>query len=120
MHIVRHQPPEGPPERGAAEIRPLVGPEHSAELKAYSATFEPGARNRPHTHSFDQVLYIVAGEGILASGDDEHRVAAGDIVVVPAGEEHWHGAGETGAMTHISFGVPGTTEVDGRPYVPPA
>ena len=105
---------------GEVRIRALVGAAQTTELQVFGVSFEPGARNLLHTHSFDQVLCITAGEGIVASGGEEVVVRAGDIVVVPAGEEHWHGATAATAMTHLAFGVPGTTEVEGRPYVPPA
>ena len=59
-------------------------------------------------------LYIVEGEGIVATESEEHRVRAGDVVVVPAGEQHWHGATADSAMAHLAFGVPGTTDVGGQ------
>ncbi len=125
MHVVRHDPSEAPLNTapvvtGAVHIRPLVGEAQTAELIAYHVTFEPGGRNLPHSHSFDQVLYILAGEGIVGNGDGEERVRPGDMVVVPAGEEHWHGATGTTAMSHLAVGVPGETWVDGELYVPPS
>jgi len=38
-------------------------------------------------------------------------VEPGDVVLIPAGEKHWHGGTETTAMAHISIGTPGETTV---------
>ena len=65
--------------------------------------FEPGARAKPHTHSRDQLLYVVSGIGKVGTNDEEHTVAAGDLVHIPAGEPHWHGAWDTGSpMSHVT------------------
>jgi quercetin dioxygenase-like cupin family protein len=44
------------------------------------------------------------------------NVQRGGVVVVPAGELHWHGAEAGTAMVHLAVGVPGTTDVRGQPY----
>lgn len=121
MQIIRHDPSEPPVNSapvvsGTVRLRPLVGAEQSEQLRVFFVRFEPGGRNLPHTHSFDQVLYIVEGEGILATETEEQRVRPGDVVVVPAGEQHWHGAAADTAMAHLALGVPGTTDVGGQPY----
>lgn len=50
--------------------------------------------HRCHTHSDDEIRFILAGEGvfgfILPDGDQvEITVEAGDLLSVPAGIEHW-------------------------------
>jgi quercetin dioxygenase-like cupin family protein len=105
---------------GVVRLRRLVGRAQTDELDAYLVRFEAGGRNLLHTHSFDQVLYILEGEGIVATVGERLRVRPGDVVVVPAGEEHWHGATDDLAMTHLALGAPGTTDVvDGERYTPP-
>jgi quercetin dioxygenase-like cupin family protein len=37
------------------------------------------------------------------------ELAPGDLVSVPPGEEHWHGAAEGGSMTHLAVSL-GTTD----------
>ena len=101
---------------GVVRPRPLVGAGESAELRVMLARFEAGGRNLPHTHSFDQALLITDGEGILANDSDEHRVSAGDFILVPAGERHWHGATDSTEMSHLAFGIPGTSDFDGVAY----
>ena len=66
--------------------------------------FAPGARAGWHTHSHDQILYIVSGIGKVGDRTGEQIVSAGDTIVVPANIEHWHGAHDTGApMSHLSI-----------------
>lgn len=102
---------------GVVLPRTLVGPDDSDELRVQFARFEAGGRNLPHTHGFDQALLITEGEGIVATDDKEHRVTAGDFVLVPAGELHWHGATDSAHMSHLAFGVPGSSDFDGVAYV---
>lgn len=100
--------------RGDVRPRQLVGADQTDQVRVLYVYFEPGGANLLHTHTFDQILYIVEGEGIVATETEEHRVSAGDIVVVPAGEQHWHGATAETAMAHLAIGVPGTTDVGGQ------
>ena len=66
--------------------------------------FAPGARAGWHTHTHDQVLYVVAGIGKVGDREGERVLSAGDCAVVPAGIEHWHGAHDTGSpMAHLSI-----------------
>ena len=101
---------------GVVRPRTLVGPGESRELRVVFATFEPGARNLWHTHSFDQGLLITEGVGIIATEDEEREVRPGDFVLIPAGERHWHGASSSASMAHLAVGIPGTTDFDGATY----
>ena len=72
--------------------------------------FAPGARAGWHTHTGDQVLYVVAGIGKVGDRDGERVISAGDCAVVPAGIEHWHGAHDSGSpMAHLSI-IPAGSE----------
>ena len=64
--------------------------------------FNPGARLNFHMHDFTQVLIFTAGVGIVATEKQEMVCTAGDIAVIPAGENHWHGATEDAPCTHIA------------------
>ena len=77
--------------------------------------FGAGARTRTHRHSSDQLLYVVAGIGKVGTADGEQVISAGDFVLVPAGEDHWHGAADTGSpMSHITVtAIDSVTEVSG-------
>lgn len=101
---------------GVVRPRTLIGPAQSRQLRVQFATFDAGSRNLPHTHAFDQALLITDGEGILADDHMQHRVVAGDFVLVPAGERHWHGASDAVPMSHLAFGIPGSSDFDGVAY----
>ncbi len=101
---------------GVVRNRVLVGPEQSDELRVVLARFDAGARNLPHTHGFDQALLITDGEGIVATDTEQRQVHAGDLILIPAGERHWHGGTETTAMSHVAFGIPGPSDFDGVAY----
>ena len=116
MKVVRIGSP--PPDRSDAAIfvgevraQPLVADE-ARQLRMGAITFDDGARTRLHHHDYDQVLVITDGQGILATEDEEHPVTPGDVVFVPAGERHWHGARPGASMTHISINTVGTTTLD--------
>ncbi len=65
---------------------------------------EAGVRSRPHTHSFDQILFYTSGTGVIAvDGGEDRRVETGDFVLLPAGVPHMHGATEDGPACHISL-----------------
>ena len=73
--------------------------------------FSPNARTKWHTHPFEQGLIIVEGKGIVATEEQEHLVEPGDVVHIPTGEKHWHGATETTGMAHIAINGTGEATV---------
>ena len=98
----------------------LVGEIDSKDIRVSSVTFRDGARNRFHRHSGDQILIVVEGRGIVVTAETSIEVERGDVVVIPAGDLHWHGAlpGET--FTHLSIVSPHeTTFEEPAGYVPP-
>lgn len=67
-------------------------------------TFEPGARTAWHTHPLGQTLIVTNGMGwVQMEGGLKEEIRAGDIVWIPPGEKHWHGATATTGMTHIAI-----------------
>jgi quercetin dioxygenase-like cupin family protein len=85
------------------------GPERT--VAALGVLFEPGARSFWHSHPDGQVLYVATGSGKVGNGDGQIvEIAAGDVIYTPAGERHWHGAGPTSYMMHLSITTGGATE----------
>jgi quercetin dioxygenase-like cupin family protein len=69
--------------------------------------FTPGARTFWHRHARGQILNIIAGSGIICSaGEPVQQIFSGDVIWIPAGERHWHGATPDSLMVHVvsSFG----------------
>lgn len=76
--------------------------------RANVLTFMPGSRTYWHRHDQGQILYIISGEGRVASETGEKvKVKIGDIIHTPAGERHWHGAGPDTAMAHLAIATGG-------------
>ena len=94
---------------GEVKAQQIVGPQNSSEVELLAVYFSAGARTIPHIHEQDQILQIIDGQGIVATENEKLMVSAGDVVTVPAGTWHWHGATRTSAMCHISIKRPGPT-----------
>lgn len=80
-------------------------PLESKELRMGIVNFGKGTRNIFHAHSVDQVLIVTAGKGFVATESETKEVKAGDIICIPAGEKHWHGAGDDSEFSHITVTV---------------
>ncbi|MDU1920096.1 cupin domain-containing protein [Enterobacter sp.] len=67
-------------------------------------TFEPSARTAWHTHPLGQTLIVTAGLGLVQEWEGPvQKIRPGDIVWIPAGVKHWHGASPEAAMSHIAI-----------------
>ena len=80
----------------------------SKEYNCNVVNFGKGVRNKFHSHDHEQILIITAGEGIIATEKEEKMITVGDIVLIPAGEKHWHGATADSEFAHIYFSRLGT------------
>jgi quercetin dioxygenase-like cupin family protein len=66
--------------------------------------FTPGARSNWHLHAVGQTLHVTEGIGLVGTRDGRVvRIRAGDTVVCPPGEEHWHGAAADTFMSHLAM-----------------
>ncbi len=92
---------------GEVKTLQLVGPEDSNEVELLAVYFNAGARTRPHIHEQDQILQIIKGQGIVATETEKLMVSEGDVITIPAGTWHWHGARQNAAMSHVSIKRPG-------------
>ena len=89
---------------GTVTTQPILEEDHKgSKIQIINVNFEPGARNKLHTHTSEQVLVITQGKGIVATKDKEYLVTPGMIAYIPAGEEHWHGATNESAFSHLSI-----------------
>lgn len=75
------------------------------ELSVSEIFFAPGERTTMHEHTIRQILYVTEGEGIVASEDERHEVSVGDMISIPPGVDHWHGAKPNATFRHISIVV---------------
>src|SRR5437016_12146432 len=88
---------------GTVRVDPLFQAPDPARVAGASVTFEPGARTAWHTHPLGQTLIVTAGSGLAQRwGGPIEQIRPGDVIWIPPGEKHWHGAAPTTAMTHIA------------------
>jgi 4-carboxymuconolactone decarboxylase len=89
---------------GSARVEMLFEALDPSHASAGTVTFEPGARTAWHTHPRGQILIVTAGTGrVQRWGDPLEEIRAGDVVRIPAGHKHWHGAAPQASMTHIAI-----------------
>lgn len=77
-----------------------------------NVTFEPGCRNNWHIHHAKkgggQMLLVTAGRGYYQEwGKEARELQPGDVVNIPAGVKHWHGAAPDEWFQHLAIEVPG-------------
>jgi 4-carboxymuconolactone decarboxylase len=89
---------------GSVHIELLFEAQDPARAFGGRVTFEPGARSAWHTHPLGQILIVTAGTGWVQQwGSPKEEIREGDVVRIPAGQKHWHGATATTSMTHIAI-----------------
>ncbi len=82
-----------------------------ARVSIAQVRFEAGARTAWHTHPLGQILIVTAGTGrVQRWGDPVEEIRQGDMVWIPPGQKHWHGAAPNSSMTHIAI----TEQLDGK------
>ena len=77
-----------------------------------NVTFEPACRNNWHIHHAKkgggQILIATAGRGYYQEwGKPAVELKPGDVVNIPAGVKHWHGAAPDSWFQHLAIEVPG-------------
>lgn len=110
--------PQGNPNNGYAQyftgnsylapIQPKNLAPGEKTAQAYTnVTFEPGCRNNWHVHhGIHQMLICVSGEGIYQEwGKPAIHLHAGDIIDIPDGVKHWHGATSNSWFQHLTSHV---------------
>ena len=97
---------KGPAEyfTGSVRVEPLFQAKDPSRTSGAYVTFEPGARSAWHTHPLGQILIVTAGSGRIQRWDGPiEEIRQGDVVWIPPGQKHWHGASPNTAMTHIAI-----------------
>jgi 4-carboxymuconolactone decarboxylase len=103
----------GPPENftGAVRVDRSFQPAAPSRVGGGRVTFAPGARTAWHSHPLGQTLIVLTGVGrVQRWGDPVDEIRSGDVVWIPPGQKHWHGAGPTSDMSHIAI----VEQLDGK------
>lgn len=104
---------QGPAENftGSVRVDPLFQANAPARASGSLVTFEPGARTAWHTHPLGQILIVTSGTGrVQRWGDPVEEIRQGDVVWIPPGQKHWHGAAPNSSMAHIAI----VEQLDGK------
>ena len=89
---------------GKVQTQFLLDEEHDTQkIVIVNVKFAPGARNKFHSHSGEQILYATEGKGIVATREKEYTLTPGMMAYIPPGEVHWHGATADSFFTHLSI-----------------
>lgn len=107
--------PIGMPNDGFAQYfsgRSFLAPVFKEQVGIFNVTFEPGCRNNWHIHHArnggGQILICVAGRGYYQEwGKEAIGMLPGDVVNIPVGVKHWHGAAPDSWFSHLAVEVPG-------------
>lgn len=86
----------------------IIGAELSKSFIITQVNFGRGVRNKFHNHSNEQILIVTKGKGIVATDKEEITVRPGDVIHIPAGEKHWHGAAKGATFSHLYVWSPDT------------
>ncbi|MBI2872688.1 MAG: cupin domain-containing protein [Chloroflexi bacterium] len=96
---------------GPVSRQNLVAEDVGKGIRVSMINFSKGARTHMHTHTNEQVLYVISGKGVAGTESEHHEIGPGSVVYIPAGERHYHGASDGSAMSHLSIATPGKTEM---------
>ena len=89
-----------------------LAPVSAEQIPIYNVTFEPSCRNNWHIHHAKsgggQMLICIGGRGWYREwGREARELHPGDIVNIPAGVKHWHGAAKDSWFAHLAVEIPG-------------
>ncbi|MBK9989094.1 MAG: carboxymuconolactone decarboxylase family protein [Betaproteobacteria bacterium] len=88
---------------GKVRIVSLFPANAPARATGGQVTFDAGARTAWHAHPVGQTLIVTAGTGrVRFWGGPIQEIKTGDVVWIPPGQKHWHGASPGSPMTHIA------------------
>lgn len=93
---------------GHSYLAPVV----TEGIPVFNVTFEPACRNNWHVHKATkgggQTLICVGGRGYYQEwGKEAVELLPGDVIYIPAGVKHWHGAARDSWFSHLAIEVPG-------------
>ena len=102
--------PKGAPNTAYAKYfvgESYLAPLSNGKVPVSNVTFEPRCRNNWHIHHKGvQVLICVGGTGWYQEwGKPARLLKPGDVVEIPEGMKHWHGATRDSWFQHVTFTV---------------
>ncbi len=107
--------PVGAPNTAYAKYftgKSYLAPVSTEQVKFFNVTFEPACRNNWHIHHASkgggQMLVGIGGKGYYQEwGKPAVEINEGDVIHIPAGVKHWHGAAPGCWFSHLAFEIDG-------------
>lgn len=107
--------PIGEPNNAYAQYfigQSYIAPISTNQVKMFNVTFEPKCRNNWHIHHAKsgggQMLIAVGGRGYYQQwGQEPIEMHPGDVINIPVGVKHWHGAAPDSWFSHIAVEIDG-------------
>ncbi len=93
--------------KGPVRRKTLIDSKDTGGFSVLLVSFGPGARLNFHAHTYEQILYVTEGRGIVATKAKEYTVTPGATIFIQPGEIHWHGAVKDSSFAHIAIQKPG-------------
>ena len=93
--------------KGPVERKELISAKDTGGFSVLLVNFGVGAKLNFHTHTYEQILYVTEGKGIVATKEKEQAVTPGAVIYIEPGEVHWHGATDDSSFSHIAIQKPG-------------
>lgn len=98
-------PTAGAPEyfTGSVTVQSRFQASSPARVGGGVVSFKPAARTAWHTHPLGQTLIVMEGSGLVQHWEgDIQEIGPGDVVWIPPGVKHWHGAASESGMSHVA------------------
>ena len=70
------------------EFRIVADPDNGLRSATHFVGYIPTARAPDHFHTYDEVIYVIDGEGVMHAGDFEQRLSPGACIQLPARTVH--------------------------------
>jgi quercetin dioxygenase-like cupin family protein len=103
---------------GNVRISSLESVNNFAAANLEAVHFAAGARTTWHSHPVGQLLIVTTGMGwIQEDGKKPRVIEAGDVVWIPAGLRHWHGATDATAMSQVEVTYISVESESGRQHL---
>lgn len=90
-----------------ASMAIMAGREHGAPtFSMRHFRVEPGGHTPRHRHDYEHEVFVVSGRGEVLLGGDYRPIRGGDVILVPADEEHQFRAAAEGEGIRFLCVVP--------------
>lgn len=89
---------------GSVVVEPLFQAAKQTSASGTKVTFMAGARTHWHSLPLGKTLILTEGRGLVQQwGQAVQEIRPGDVVSIPAGVKHWHGAVADSSATHYAI-----------------